>query len=155
MPTISNGKQISKIISQSLNTKKMKESVGERDTEEGGMEHLGTSRGWDSLRLLLSRNTWYPGQGLLEKTGAVGHLEPHLCQPFPSVKSVWAPEFRPGSPCSLRQITCRGRAPGPCTCLCGALEGSPASQSGNCSLLSSPLECPCPCHSLASSAGLA
>ena len=53
MPTIRNGKQISKIISQSLNTKKAKESVGERGTEEGGMEHLGTSREWDSLRLLL------------------------------------------------------------------------------------------------------
>ena len=89
---------------------------------------------------ILARDFW-------KKLGGVGHLEPHLWQPFPSVKSAWAPEFRPGSPCSLRQITCRGGAPGPCTCLCGALEGSPASQSGNCSLLTSPLECPCPCHS--------
>lgn len=81
-------------------------------------------------------------RGLWGQLG-VGDLEPHPCQPFPSVTSTLTPEFRPGASLFSLSDHLQRLSTWAWHMALWAWESSqPLTGSGT--ALSSPAECPCP-----------
>ena len=137
---------MSKTISQSMSSTKSTQGVG-REGERGQCDVQGTPGDlggegtvshscFGGICGVLARGSW--------KRLGVGDLEPHFCQPFPSLTSTSTPELRQtwGLPTlSHRKSPAEAEHLG-LVWLYGALEGSQPLRVRT--TLSSPLECPCP-----------